>query len=46
MTRSSIALFILIACVATLNVSMVALLFVLWLRARRKPESDLGKSEA
>ena len=41
-TRSSLPyLRWMIACVATLNVSMVALLFVLWLRARRKPEAEL-----
>jgi type III secretion protein J len=46
-TRSSLPyLRWMIACVATLNVSMVALLFVLWLRARRKPEGELGNPEA
>jgi type III secretory pathway lipoprotein EscJ len=45
-TRSSLPyLRWMIACVATLNVSMVALLFVLWLRARRKPGGELGKPE-
>jgi hypothetical protein len=31
-----------IACVATLNVSMVALLFALWMRMRRKPGAELA----
>jgi len=40
-TRSSLPyLRWMIACVATLNVSMVALLFALWLRAKRKPTSE------
>jgi type III secretion protein J len=41
-TRSSLPyLRWMIACVAVLNVSMVALLFVLWTRARRKPDAEL-----
>jgi type III secretion protein J len=46
-TRSSLPyLRWMIACVAVLNVSMVALLFVLWTRARRKPDAELlGRSE-
>jgi type III secretion protein J len=45
-TRSSLPyLRWMIACVATLNVSMVALLFVLWLRGRRKPGGDLLGTE-
>ena len=40
-TRSSLPyLRWMIACVAALNVSMVALLFALWVRTRRKPEGD------
>jgi type III secretion protein J len=40
-TRSSLPyLRWMIACVAALNVSMVALLFALWARARRKPEGE------
>jgi type III secretory pathway lipoprotein EscJ len=47
-TRSSLPyLRWMIACVATLNVSMVALLFALWLRMRRKPDTTelAGKPE-
>lgn len=40
-TRSSLPyLRWMIACVAALNVSMVALLFALWVRTRRKPEAE------
>lgn len=40
-TRSSLPyLRWMLACVAALNVSMVALLFALWLRTRRKPEGE------
>ena len=47
-TRSSLPyLRWMIACVATLNVSMVALLFVLWLRAKRRPTPEfVSKSGA
>ena len=46
-TRSSLPyLRWMIACVATLNVSMVALLFALWLRARRKPDRELLESDS
>lgn len=48
-TRSSLPyLRWMIACVATLNVSMVALLFALWMRMRRKPAAAelAGKREA
>lgn len=40
-TRSSLPyLRWMLACVAALNVSMVALLFALWMRTRRKPEAE------